>query len=357
LEVETKKLIYINGRFLSQAVTGVQRFAIEICKVLIQSNPTKYKLLVPENVIDNELTKSFQAYTIKGSSGHKWEQINLVKFLKSKGNPLLLNLCNTAPLAYNNSVITIHDLAFLHYPKWFSLQFQMFYKFLIPRIASKSKQIFTVSQFAKDDLLNAYKGLNPEKVEVVYNGVSRVFQTKKFTTTYNKPYFLALGGLNPRKNLLKTLEAFQRLDSDKFDLRIVVRSDENFNQIKIHENSKQSLHFHEDIRDQELIDLYSNAAALVYPSLYEGFGIPPLEAINCNCPVIISDIPLFKELYGGYALFVDPNNSDAIYCGMQDIINLNFPKIGASKIEELNQKFNYANSATIIDQRLQQFIV
>ena len=133
-----KDIIYINGKFLSQNLSGVQRYASDFCNTLKVKN--KYLILAPRSVTYN----SFHNITIKRigfSGGHFWEQIELPLYLffNSKKN-ILVNLCNLAPIFYKNNIVVIHDLAFLRNPNWFSWKFSLLYKIFIPIIAKNAKK-------------------------------------------------------------------------------------------------------------------------------------------------------------------------------------------------------------------------
>ena len=160
-------MIYINAKFLTQKVTGVQRFAIEICKGLIKIEPN-IVLLTPRKVINEELYPEFKIVSCGINKGNLWEQIDLPIFLNKRGTPLLLNLTNSAPLLYKNKIITIHDVAFEQDPSWFSFKFRTFYKFLIPKNIKRSKLTFTVSNFSNNEIIKYYK-IKHSKIKVVFN--------------------------------------------------------------------------------------------------------------------------------------------------------------------------------------------
>jgi len=355
--MKKNRTVYVNARFLTQPITGVQRFAIELCEELIKLD-LEIRLVSPRNVLHSELSKKFNNEPFGTLEGHLWEQIELPRFLKKKGNPILLNLCNTSPLFYHNSVVTLHDLAFIKHPEWFSFAFKSFYNFLIPKTIKKAKMILTVSNSVKTDIKN-YFNQNGNNIHVVYNGLPLIFQNaKKSSKNENtRPYFLAMGGKNPRKNLKNVLAAMQLLDNSDFDLRVIGRSEGNFNNIKVDENKYNfNLIYHTDIDDNQLQSLYEGAKALIYPSFYEGFGIPPLEALNANCPIILSDIEVFRELYEDVATFTDPNNVEDIKSGIEKIINNEFQTLTVEKKNELNDKYSYWNAAKIVSNRVEEFI-
>ena len=127
-------MLIINSRFLTQEITGVQRFAIEISLRLKDLLKDNVLFVAPYNVIQSEIAKRLNVQIIGNHTGHLWEQWDLPHYLKKNGSPLLLNLCNLAPLRYKNKISTIHDVSFVRYPQTFSKKFLFFYKFMIPKI-------------------------------------------------------------------------------------------------------------------------------------------------------------------------------------------------------------------------------
>ena len=349
--MENEAVIYINARFLMQPITGVQRFAIEVCRELKRQG-VKIQLLSPANVLHTDIAKELGNKKIGGEQqGHYWEQFILTAFLKRLENPVLLNLCNTGPLFYPASVVTIHDLAFLKHPKWFAFTFRKLYRFLVPQIAKNAAVVFTVSEFVKKEIILKLK-VAQERVHVAYNGLSSTFyepSSKKMDS--DRPYFLTFGGQNTRKNVKGVIGAMQLLEDQEYDLRIVGRAEENFmpNETNYDAYDFQIIQ-HNDVDDQELKRLYAGAEALIYPSLYEGFGLPPLEALNSSCPIIISNIEVFRELYSGFATFVDPTNVQSIKEGILKVVQGNNEVISAESLNALNARFSYVETAKIMAQ-------
>lgn len=347
MDSSTTATIYINGRFLTQAITGVQRFAIELTRTL-KAKGIELNVVCPQNVLHKDLFQEFDAIVVGHRHGHAWEQIHLVPYLKKRGNPLLLNLCNTAPIRYSKNIVCIHDLAFLHHPEWFKPLFKRYYNFLLPRIAKKSLAIWTVSKTVKKEI-NAYYHIPIDNIHVLYNGVSELFLSKqkpKDSEGNPRPYLLAIGGSNPRKNNVKLIEALDYLDEHAFDLRIVGRAESNFQKDQLEEKKRNyQIHFHEDITDQLLLSLYQNASALIYLSKYEGFGIPPLEALHQGCPLLLSDIPIFRELYEGLADFVDPERPEQINDFIQGLKAGKIQVPNSDVIKEKTKEFSYSAAA------------
>ena len=222
-----KQEIYINGRFLVRPISGVERFSIEICKHLLQLNP-EIKIGAPFKAKNQTSINSESVIFVGNYSGHYWEQVTLPLFLKQKDNPILLNLANLAPIFYSNKIVTLHDIAFKEHPEWFSYFFAKYYNSIVPLILKKSLHIFTVSKFSKSSICEAY-GIAENKISVVYNGLSQSFLNQdSVERLYNFPYVLSVGTFQPRKNLLRLIEAYNGIESPEFKLVIVGASNKVF---------------------------------------------------------------------------------------------------------------------------------
>jgi glycosyltransferase involved in cell wall biosynthesis len=344
-------MIYINGRFLGNKMDGISRFSLEICKHL-KKNGLDFKIVIPKWVefINDE---AFDIVKFGSSKSHFWEQLDLLKFLKKNGTPLLLNLSGLGPLWYNRKIVTIHDLSFIENPKWFSKGYFLFYSITTPIIARHSLKIITVSEFSKGEIVRLLK-VDADKIEVVYNAVtkSKVLPAKEKDLGL---YVLGVSSLDPRKNFKRLIDAF-KLDSLKnVKLIIVGKSGNHFMQDFSAENTS-NVQFEGYIEDEVLDKLYHNASAFVYPSLYEGFGIPPLEAMSHGCPVIVSDIKVLKEVCGDAALYIDPLSSTSIAQELtrllsNDTLRDDLIQKGYSQVE----KFSWCTSSKKIINILSQY--
>lgn len=170
--------LVVNARFLTQNMTGVQRYAVEICLELKRMMGDDIEFVAPNNIEQKEYAQKLSVKMIGNRKGHFWEQMDLPCYLKRNGNPLLLCLCNTAPLFYKNKIVTVHDVAFEAYPQTFSKAFLYTYRFLIPRIMRTALKVITVSQFSKDEI-NKYYGIEKQKIEVVFSAVADKFHIEE----------------------------------------------------------------------------------------------------------------------------------------------------------------------------------
>jgi len=313
-------MLVINSRFLTQNITGVQRFAIEISKQLKVLLGDEAQFVSPQNIINNELAKELKVKIVGNKTGHLWEQIDLPKYLKSIGNPLLLNLANTAPLFYINKISTIHDIAYEKFPQTFNWKFRLFYKLLIPRLITSSKHIFTVSEFSKKEITEFYR-VDDKKISVVYNAVNEIFHPS--VKKYNEKYILAVSSLHYQKNFHSLIKAFNVLKNTDVKLFLVGSVNKNFASLELLKDieNNPNIIFKGRVNDEALISLYSNAICFVYPSLYEGFGIPPLEAQACGCPVICSNAASLPEVYGDSVLYCNPYDPNDIKEKIEILVN------------------------------------
>lgn len=317
--------VFINGKFLSQSLSGVQRFASDFCNTLKDKN--KYLILAPRAVNYN----SFHNITIKKIGffeGHFWEQIELplYLYLNSKKN-ILINLCNLAPIFYKYNIVVIMDLAFFRNPNWFSWKFRLFYKFFIPTIARNAKKVLTISKFSKLEIKNF---LNVDS-EVVYPR-SIFSRTKTSRVLKKKTYFIAVGSNNARKNTEFLFVSFNKLN---LNLKIIGRSSRNF------KTYKNILFF--DYNDNQLIKAITQSRALISASLYEGFNLPPLEAQSLGVPVILSDIPVHREIYGDTALYFNSDSMDELEAALN--------KLKSKKLYSDLVRKGYANALRFDDYR------
>lgn len=351
-------MIYINARFLTQPITGVQRYSIEISKALNKLLPNVV-FLAPKNIIHTDLASELNVEVVGSRTGHLWEQLDLPKYLKSIDSPLLLNLANTAPLFYKNKVSTLHDIAFVRYPESFSRSFRYSYQFAIPFILRSSKKIITVSEFSKQEICDIYN-IDKEKITVIYNAVSDVFKVNSDHAADNEideKYIMAVSSINKQKNFHGLIEAFNLLPQESHKLYIIGSINKNFADPellnKINEDPRVKLLGR--VSDEELASLYAGASAFVYPSFYEGFGIPPLEAQACGCPVIVSNVASLPEVCADSALYCSPDNVADIANKIQLMISdkalrLNFIDKGHQNIT----KYSWESSAAKLNALIQE---
>lgn len=341
--------IFINARFLSQEITGVQRFAIEICLHLKKIN-NNLIFLAPKKIIHVDLAVKLNAIQFGSFSGTLWEQISVPIYLR-KTQGVLINLANTAPLFYSNNWLCLMDVSFFAKEQWFSRSFTLWYRFLIPRVYKRAKQVITISEFSKREITE-YLGKHASDILIVGCGISTVFKYLNLNSE-KKNYFLVIGSINPRKNLRRIIKAFLKIDAENLILKIVGQRNSNFADEKF--ESDERIEWCGSVDDEGLAKLYQNAICLVYPSLYEGFGIPPLEAMACGCPVIASREASLPEVCGNAALYCDAYDEQDITEKMIEISqNRNLSDQLIESGFDRVKLFSWEKSAMKMDQLLSQ---
>jgi len=276
------------------------------------------------------LSKKIKIFLVKPQSknkyiAHLWNHF-ILPF--KKGN-MLFCPANLAPIFVPKNkklVITLHDIAFLTYPESFSLFFRYYYQWLVPKIIQRADKIITVSQASKEEIIKYYPYAK-EKTEVVFLGLDRIFHL--LPDIEKKDQILYVGSLNMRKNFTSVIQAFTKFNNDKYRLLIVGNFSSNYNLSQstqeILDKAKQNpnINFLSNISDNELNLLYNESKLFLFPSFYEGFGLPPLEAMACGTPVITSNISSMPEVCGDAAIYVDPHNIEDITQKLSMLLNDN----------------------------------
>ena len=326
-------MIYVNGRFLLQDQTGVNRFAYELCRAMVRLGQS-FTLCLPHGEIKSCYdTNGFCLVRWGRGMSHVWEQIFLpLWFWRQKGPKVLVCFTGLGPLLGRKKIMTIHDLAFMVNPSWYSRSYAVFYKALTPLCAATSMRVLTVSEFSKSEITRLL-GIPGEKISVINNAVSPVFTDRGAVEAESSPvtvvashekYVLAVSSIDPRKNFQTLLAAFAYVKDPEVKLyvvggqsRIYTTSINELNQTAFSKRVK----WLGRVSDSDLLTYYANALCFIYPSLYEGFGIPPLEAMACGTPVIVSAIPPLAEVCEDAALYVDPYDAKDIAAKINDIVS------------------------------------
>lgn len=268
------------------------------------------------------------------------------------------------------SLAVIHDLNFEHYPKDLGWLVRNYYRHYFPRFAAKASRILTVSHFSKKDLMDKYH-IPSQKIDVVHNGVNEllapVTQEKKEMIrrkyTGGSPYFVFIGALHPRKNLARMFKAFDRFKSDTKQPHKLVIIGERYLWNKEIASSYSDMQHRDDVlftghlATEELNSVLGSAESLLYVSVFEGFGLPVVEAMRCEVPVITSNSSSLPEVAGDAALLCDPFSVDSITDAMKRMAedpDLRKKLIEAGK--ENVRRFSWDQSAEGLWNSIQQLV-
>ncbi|MFR9166716.1 MAG: glycosyltransferase family 4 protein [Dysgonomonas sp.] len=302
-------MFVVNGRFLTQKATGVHRYAFEICNEMYEMGIDFY-VAVPKD-INPDYKFKFRTVECGSLKTHLWEQISLPRYLKKNGKPLLISFSGGGILNYNNQIVTIHDVSHERYPEWFSKNYCRYYGYMIPRTIKKSHAVITVSEFSKQEISDVF-GTDKNKIHVIHSNVpfrdkpSRDEILNRKHDTNAEKYILTVSSMDPRKNFIRLVEAFNNIEDKSIKLYIIGMQFKAFNTPDLQKLISKNVVLPGYITDEELQDMYKNALFSIYPTLYEGFGLPPLESMTYGCPAIAADIPALKEISGDAVLYTDP---------------------------------------------------
>lgn len=286
-------VLNVNGRFLTRQVTGVERVAQNmvdaIIEVLAERRSEKgIRLLLPSMRSSPALLQPRHSCQHGVTGGQFWEQFELPF---RAGGDWLYSPCNLAPVLRRRSIVTIHDAQVFLHPESYSIAFRTWYKAVLPLIARRARIVTTVSRHSLATL-ERFGVIPPGKGHVIYNGADHVHAIKPDYSVLAKfglkpgCYYLVVGSKSPHKNL-GLVNLVNRLRGSR-DMPIVVAGGVYRSMASTNFREEAGVISTERISDAELKALYSAALCLLFPSLSEGFGLPPLEAMACGCPVIAS---------------------------------------------------------------------
>jgi glycosyltransferase involved in cell wall biosynthesis len=329
VDVPAPTTVFINGRFLEQPVTGVQRFALEVLSALdellpdeLASRSVSVAVVAPPRARDLSL-RNISLRRVGPLDGHAWEQSTLpAATLGSR----LIGFGPTGPALKGDQVVTIHDAAVRAVPESYARRFRAWYGLLLPTIVRRSRFVMTVSDFSRGELVRHF-GARPEQIRVTGEGwqhMHRIAPDDRILEQHSlrpRGYLLCTSSVAPHKNFGVVARALRRLPSEA-RIQVVVAGAVDrrvFGDTAI--PGTDSVRWLGRVTDGELRALYANAAAFVFPSLYEGFGLPPLEAMAEDCPVLCSNAASLPEVCADAALYFEPTDELALCDLIQRVIS------------------------------------
>jgi len=342
---KTKLIIGIDTRFALKKRKGIGNYILNLVQSLAKIDcKNQYILYTDQPDFEKNLPKMVN-FTIKILSPLNyllWEQLILPSQATKDSLDILHCTANTAPVVLGNSIkliVTIHDVMYLKDRKLLPKSVviyqnlgRVYRNLIVSKTIKQASKIITVSNFSKSDILHHFPSLDQSSILTIYEAADTKFtiMDRNYASKIIKnkiglcgKYILTLGGTDPRKNTELVIRAFSNLKCvNQIDEKLVIVGISNWNKSAFYNlacllKCEEDILFTDFITQEELVCLYNCATLFLYPSLYEGFGIPPLEAMACGTPVITSNTTSIPEIVGDAALQINPNSQeeleDAVY--------------------------------------------
>jgi len=343
------KKILINGSFLCRPLTGIERFAYEITLRLDKiSKPDEIAIIVPNNTANiPEFTNLKIIHHKKKIKSHLyWQMITLHYFLITHRQYIILEFGNTA-LPFAPGIVFLHDIYCEFFPEDFTgfrnKVVRLYNRLQYRLISKKAKKIVTVSYFTKNQIAEKF-GVNPEKISVIYNSWDHFKSIQSDNSVFNSipvlkelkegNFYFTLGSLSKRKNIKWIVDYAAKHPNDVFVICGAVLSTTS---TEFKASMPKNIIFTGYLNDSSVKYLMEKCKAFIMPSYYEGFGIPPLEALCCGAQIIISNAASLPEIYGNTAHYINPYNTDI------DLDELLREKV--DKPDQILAKYSYDKTA------------
>lgn len=344
--------------------TGIGTYTYQLLNYLSKVDLLNDYLVFLPKETSLDLSNNFTIETVEGSSSNNfWEEIQVPNLLSDKNMEIYHVPQNGIGLSDNIDclkAITLHDIIPLRMPETVSERLLNIFHKELPKIIPKCEGIITVSEFSKQDISKEFNFpkekiyVTPLAAEDIYKPLNKDFCKEAINKKYGikDSFVLYVGGYSPRKNIIGIIEAFSLLDNTiKNNLKLIITGRKGISYEKYrnraHElNLDNSIIFTDFIPLLDLPLFYNASELLIYPSFYEGFGLPPLEAMACGTPVIASNVTSLPELFNNVALLIDPNNINELSSSIERVLTdnklrLNMIQKGLSK----SNNFSWTNTA------------
>ena len=371
--------IAVNTRLLiKDKMDGIGLFTYESFRKIVLNHPEIEFIFIFDRTPDPSFlfSKNITPIKIGPPTRHIllidfWFQFSLKRLLKKLQPDVFVGCDGMLPLnTKTKTLAVIHDLNFEHHPEQLPKNVRKFYLKYFPKFAQQATRIATVSEFSKSDIMQTYH-IPTDKIDVVYNGAHENFKpisVEKSTEiknkfTFGENYFLFIGTLHPRKNLIRLFQAFNQFkeeNNSNFKLLMVGKRmwwtseiENLFNQL----THKSDILFAGRVNEQELYEITASAYALTYVPIFEGFGIPLVEAMSCGVPVITSNVTSMPEVVEDAGILVDPFSVEDITKAMVNIVaDQSLRKKLAEKSKTQAQKFSWDKTAQLLWKSIQKTI-
>lgn len=322
--------IAVNTRLLlKNKLEGIGRFSDEILKRLTTQHPEHTFYFIFDRPYDKSFIYSdnIVPHVIKPATRHPliwkyWFHYALPNYLRKIKPDIFLSTDGFTPLSHPCKIINvIHDLNFEHFPDDLPSAASRYYRTYFKKYARNADRVITVSRYSKNDIAELYS-ISENKIDVIYNAASDTFNNKADNSPYPFQYFIYVGSLHPRKNIKRLLEAYVLFKKKSNSVLKMVIVGEKMNWDSEQYNLDQytdEVIFTGRVTDSQLNALYRHALALTYVPYFEGFGIPLVEAMQCETPIITANVSSLPEIAGDAALYVNPMNVEEISSALHQI--------------------------------------
>lgn len=334
--------IAVNTRLLMPGkLDGIGWFSYETLRRMVQNHPEHHFLFLFDRPYSKEVVfgANVTPVVIGPPTRHPvlwylWFQLRIRRTIRRHAADLFLSPDGFIPLGLRIPTISvIHDINFEHRPGDLPLVTRKYYRFFFPRFARKASRIVTVSEYSRRDIINQYD-IEEDKVDLAYNGVNENFAPSspeqagetRMQYTGGSPYFVFVGSLHPRKNVVNLLKAFQLFkDENKANYKLVIVGEKFFLTRKMEEQlsrmkNRKDVIFTGRLGPDELVRVLGAAWAMTFVPYFEGFGIPILEAMRVEIPVIASKVTSLPEIAGDAALYASPDSPGNIRDAMIRVV-------------------------------------
>jgi glycosyltransferase involved in cell wall biosynthesis len=334
--------IVVNARLLRKdKMDGMGWFTYNTMKYITQKNPgIEFHFLFDSGIDESFLfSKNIVPHNLFPPAKHAllnivWAEWSVKRYLKRIDPDLFISPDGILCLGWKGKQFgVIHDINFVHIPKDLKFWNRHYYNYFYPRFARKATRIATVSEFSKADIVKTL-GIDAAKIDIVYNGINSFYEpvSEQIKTevrakySNGSEYFIFVGALHPRKNIVRLMQAFEifRQSNPASDFKLMLVGKEMYRTGELHAQQNRMQHgrdiiFTGHLRDKDLKNVFASAYCLTFVPYFEGFGIPPIEAMQCDVPVIASNVTSIPEIVGNAALLVDPYNVDEIAKAMTKV--------------------------------------